>query len=150
MHECAYIQFASVEDYRPGRDIVRCTTSWYNKPRYDCVLYDNGHGSTNAHKPLRLRVLLKCKFMTSGDVVEVAVVSHFAPSSWRPKTKYRGLRVYEERGDIDFVDPACFIRLAVMCPAFGSPKPSIHYLQDRSTDGDMFLRLNNLAITLES
>ncbi|KZV78330.1 hypothetical protein EXIGLDRAFT_634169 [Exidia glandulosa HHB12029] len=143
-HRCAYIHYASVEDFRGARDILRCTSSWYGKPRYDCVLLES---DTARPRPARLQGLYKCRLMTSADVIDVALVRRFVPSTWKPKTKFRGCRVYEESAEHSFVRLSQIIRGAVMCPAFGAPKDTTHYLMDTTGGGDLFLRLNDMTVS---
>jgi hypothetical protein len=88
--------------------------------------------------------------MASGDVLELAAVTRFSLCrTWKPKTKFRGCRVYEESNRLELLTLDKVVRGALMCPAFGAPRNSIHYLWDLASDSDMFLRLNNLSVPLD-
>ncbi|EJD36747.1 hypothetical protein AURDEDRAFT_139983 [Auricularia subglabra TFB-10046 SS5] len=117
MHGCLYVHYASVEDFREARDILRCTSKWFGQPRFDCALFDDDMDSVNVHKAARLRALLKCKIMSTGEVYDVVAVTHFMPHSWKPRTVYRGCRVIKEAATLDFVAPEQLIRGAIVCPA---------------------------------
>ena len=59
-----------------------------------------------------------------------------------PKTKWAGVRVYDEKKSLDFVMVKYLICGTHMIPVFDANKPSMTYLNDL-IDGDMFLRAGN-------
>ncbi|KAH7048521.1 hypothetical protein BKA62DRAFT_629929, partial [Auriculariales sp. MPI-PUGE-AT-0066] len=123
-------------------DILRCTTDWYRQgPRRDCIIIESADG-----KPAfaRLWHVLRCK-LCNEQIVDIAAVTLFRPSrAWTPKTKWEGCEVLEERIDrFAFIALKDWVRGALLCPAFGSQNPNLHYAID-TVDEDMFVRLNNL------
>lgn len=139
--KCAYITYSSVEDFREARDILRSNADWYGKPRYDCALLDG----TERLNFARLQLLFRCKF-DNGKVIDLAAVTRFSPSQWKPRTVWRGCRVLDEKNSLEIINATDIIRGALLCPAFGAPaSKNAHYLVD-CIDGDMFLRANDLAV----
>ncbi|KZV85591.1 hypothetical protein EXIGLDRAFT_653947 [Exidia glandulosa HHB12029] len=141
VYKCAYIQYSSVEDFRAARDILRCNPTWNGAPRYDCALLDEP-GNLN---PARLQLLFHVKF-NNGRTAELAAVTRFKPSKWKPRTLWRGCRVFDEQRSLVILQATDIVRGSLMCPAFGAPvSRQAHYLID-CIDGDMFLRANDLAV----
>ncbi|KZV83573.1 hypothetical protein EXIGLDRAFT_625447, partial [Exidia glandulosa HHB12029] len=141
VHKCAYITYSSVEDFREARDILRCNGNWNGSPRYDCALLDESEKLS----PARLQLIFKVRF-NADTTCELAAVTRFKPSKWKPRTVWRGCRVFDEQRTVTIIRVTSLLRGALMCPAFGSPASrSAHYLID-CIDGDMFLRANDLAV----
>ncbi|EJD47187.1 hypothetical protein AURDEDRAFT_62451, partial [Auricularia subglabra TFB-10046 SS5] len=140
VHKCLYVDYASQEDFRPARDVLRCTETWQkNQPRHDCALLD---GDTVA--PARLQILARCKLMASNQIVDIAAITRFRRSSWTPRTSFRGCRIFEETAALSFVKLDQFVRGAYLSPAAGGPAQTF-YLHDSIGGADMFLRLNDLS-----
>ncbi|KAJ7241647.1 hypothetical protein C8J57DRAFT_1526813 [Mycena rebaudengoi] len=106
---CLYLHYQSLEDWTDCRNILRCNPRYFDHPRYDCVLINTD----------------------SSDM-------KFKRSSWTPRTKWEGCRVYEESQSTCFVMVKYFIRAVYMVPAFQG-KAHTYYLVD-SVDYDMVLR----------
>ncbi|KAJ7206056.1 hypothetical protein GGX14DRAFT_367655, partial [Mycena pura] len=141
---CLYIAYQSKDDWREGEDILRCHSNWYNRgPRYDCLIFDA------ADDPLacaRLRSLVRCQ-LSSGRIVDLAMVQLMKQSKWRPRNTWDGCLVFDEHRDVDFLLVEHVIRGALLAPVRPTPTahPHLHYLVD-VVDGDMFLRcLNSVA-----
>lgn len=86
--------------------------------------------------------------MLTGATIALAVVTHFTPSKWHPKTRFRGCRIFTESQQPQVVSPDTIVRGIVMCPVFAAPPELQHgfYLMDTIGGGDMFLRLNQLSV----
>ncbi|KAJ7711789.1 hypothetical protein B0H14DRAFT_3639138 [Mycena olivaceomarginata] len=67
--------------------------------------------------------------------LDIAVVRMLKLSKWVPKTKWAGVRVYDEKKSLDFVMIKYLIRGAI--PVFDTKKLSMTYLNDL-IEGDMF------------
>ncbi|KIJ49247.1 hypothetical protein M422DRAFT_247050 [Sphaerobolus stellatus SS14] len=87
----------SVEDWRDKTDILRCNSSFHNRPRYDCVVIN-----TNPVTFGRLEYVFSCED-AEGQKCDLALVRKFEDSCWRPKTKWEGCRVLREKGEIGFL-----------------------------------------------
>jgi hypothetical protein len=121
-------------------DILRCNPDFHSNLRYDHVLVnqnDNDRDLTMAH----LVELLRCR-LPDQSTHDITVVRMLKPSKWVPKTKWAGVRVYDEKKSLDFVMIKYLIRGAHMITVFDTKKPSMTYLNDL-IDGDMFLRVGN-------
>ncbi|KAF7325233.1 hypothetical protein MKEN_00567800 [Mycena kentingensis (nom. inval.)] len=141
---CIYITYQSQDDWRQGEDILRCHSNWYNRgPRYDCVLFD---AADERLACARLRCLVRCQ-LSSGRIVDVAMVQFMPKSAWRPKTRWDGCLVFDERRDVEFLLVDHIVRGALLAPVRPTPvgRPHVHFLVD-VVDGDMYLRcLNSTA-----
>ncbi|KAJ7237081.1 hypothetical protein C8J57DRAFT_1087817, partial [Mycena rebaudengoi] len=130
---CLYLHYQSLEDWTHCRNILRCNPRYFDHPRYDCVLINTDSSDMVC---ARLRGLFACE--VSGQWHHVALIQKFKRSSWTPRTKWEGCRVYEESQSTCFVMVKYFIRAVYMVPAFQG-KAHTYYLVD-SVDYDMVLR----------
>ncbi|KAJ7253263.1 hypothetical protein C8J57DRAFT_1660481 [Mycena rebaudengoi] len=130
---CLYLHYQSLEDWTDCRNILRCNPRYFDHPRYDCVLINTDSSDMVC---ARLRGLFACE--VSGQWHHVALIQKFKRSSWTPRTKWEGCRVYEESQSTCFVMVKYFIRAVYMVPAFQG-KAHTYYLVD-SVDYDMVLR----------
>ncbi|KAG1789217.1 hypothetical protein EV424DRAFT_1394576 [Suillus variegatus] len=89
--------------------------------------------------PVRLRMLFRC--MTSRGPVDIALVHSYKRTSWKPKTMWEGMRVFERAQKCDLVMMRYLVRGVHMVKAFGT-KDGREYLND-TIDGDMLLRAGN-------
>ncbi|KZV95472.1 hypothetical protein EXIGLDRAFT_820424 [Exidia glandulosa HHB12029] len=137
--KCLYVYFQSQEDYRQAHDILRCNKNFHSHPRYDCITYRTADGFLGFG---RLHHIMRCQLSTKRHI-DMAVVTCFTPSRWKPNTIWEDCSVYDEQTSLSFVPLADVYRGAIMCPAFGSDRPQTYYLMD-DVDCDMFLRLNQL------
>ncbi|KAH7916912.1 hypothetical protein BV22DRAFT_1027237, partial [Leucogyrophana mollusca] len=133
---CIYLTYQSQEDFTEGRDILRCSDSFHGEPRYDCVLINTEDGDLS---PSRLYSLFRCS-LNNGSC-DVALVRRFKKSTWRAKTKWSGVRVYQEELAYQFVMVKYFVRGVHMITAFDG-KAGCYYLNDL-LDADIFLRAGN-------
>lgn len=137
-YHCVYVHYQSQDDYRLGVDILRCTDTWHGHTRYDCVIVQ----PDDTREFARLRHVLRCKLLNT-DTVDIALVTSFTATSWKPKTHWDGCVVLNESERPSFIAMHDVVRGAVLCPAFQSSRDSLHYVID-TVDEDMFLRLNDL------
>ncbi|KAJ7800252.1 hypothetical protein B0H14DRAFT_3786188 [Mycena olivaceomarginata] len=139
-HRCIRLRYQSCVNWMEETDILRCNPDFHSNPRYDHVLVnqnDNDRDLTVAH----LIELLRCR-LPDQSTHDIAVVRMLKPSKWVPKTKWAGVRVYDEKKSLDFVMIKYLIRGAHMIPVFDTKKLSMTYLNDL-IDGVMFLRAGN-------
>ncbi|KZV79960.1 hypothetical protein EXIGLDRAFT_817958, partial [Exidia glandulosa HHB12029] len=140
---CIYMTYSSVEDFRAARDILRCNERWYGNPRFDSALISGDNRLNFA----RVHLAFKCKLIDN-SIYEFVAVTHFKPSSWKPRTVWSGCHVYDEKATLDIIPLDNLIRGALMCPSSGAPVlKKAHYLVD-CIDSDMFLRVHDLAAPL--
>ncbi|KIJ58811.1 hypothetical protein HYDPIDRAFT_33775 [Hydnomerulius pinastri MD-312] len=135
--KCLYLTYQSQVDWKEGRDILRCNPVFHGEPRYDCVLVNTELGDLS---PARLRGLYRCS-LSSAATFDVALVNTFRPSSWQPKTKWCGAKVFEQSSVDAFIPIKYLIRGVHMIKAFGT-KEGRFFLNDL-VDGDIFLRAGN-------
>ncbi|KIJ32951.1 hypothetical protein M422DRAFT_183772, partial [Sphaerobolus stellatus SS14] len=130
-YQCLYLRYRSIEDWQEEQDVLRCNQEFHGQPRYDCVLIN-----TNPVTFRRIIVLFSCNGpgKTRHDITFIWILR---PSSWKPKTKWEGCKVFEEK-EFDFFLMKYLIRGCHFAPTFdGSNKR--YYLNDL-VDGDAFLR----------
>ncbi|KIJ31220.1 hypothetical protein M422DRAFT_267173 [Sphaerobolus stellatus SS14] len=130
-YQCIYLHYRSFENWQEHRDILRCNPNFYDKPRYDCVVINT--------KPIsfaRIYGLFSCE-TPSKTRHDIALIGKFQTSSWKPKTRWDGCRIFEEKHS-DFVFIKYLIRGCHMVPTF-EKSGKVYYLNDL-VDGDAFLR----------
>ncbi|KIJ39542.1 hypothetical protein M422DRAFT_257594 [Sphaerobolus stellatus SS14] len=130
-YQCLYLTYMSMEDWREKIDILRCNPSFHNRPRYDCVVVN-----TNPITFARLEFIFTCED-SSNRQCDVALVRMLKNSRWRPRTKWEGCRVLEEK-NYEFVLLKYLIRGCHMIPTF-EKEDGTYYLNDL-VDSDAFLR----------
>ncbi|KIJ36826.1 hypothetical protein M422DRAFT_178859, partial [Sphaerobolus stellatus SS14] len=130
-HQCLYLRYRSIEDWQEKQDILRCNPDFHGKPRYDCVLIN-----TNPVTFGRIIALFSC--CKPGKIQhDIALIRILQPAAWKPKTKWDGCKVFEEK-ESEFFLIKYFTRGCHFIPTFdGSDKR--YYLNDL-VDGDAFLR----------
>ncbi|KZV80209.1 hypothetical protein EXIGLDRAFT_817146, partial [Exidia glandulosa HHB12029] len=138
-YKCLYLYFQSQEDFRQGFDILRCNERFHGQPRYDCITYRTADGYLGFG---RLRHIIRCR-LSHKRCIDLAVITAFSASRWKPNTYWEDCSVYEEDTIFSFVLLSDVFRGALMCPTFGSDHVRTYYLMD-DVDSDMFLRLNQL------
>ncbi|KAG1829953.1 hypothetical protein EV424DRAFT_1583845 [Suillus variegatus] len=109
--QCLYLTYQSLEDWKEGRDILRCNPDFHSHARYDCALINTDSGMLSPR------------------------------TSWKPKTVWEGMRVFERAQKCDLVMMRYLVRGVHMVKVFGT-KDGREYLND-TIDGDMFLRAGN-------
>ncbi|KIJ30780.1 hypothetical protein M422DRAFT_267613 [Sphaerobolus stellatus SS14] len=131
-YQCLYLTSMSLEDWREKRDILRCNPSFYDRPRYDCVVIN-----TSPVTFVRLEFIFTCQG-TSKRQYDTALVHMLEASKWRPNTEWEGCRVLEEKGLYQFILLKYIIRGCHLIPATdkGTGK---YYLIDL-VDSDAFVR----------
>ncbi|KAG2148877.1 hypothetical protein DEU56DRAFT_729847 [Suillus clintonianus] len=134
--QCLYLTYQSLEDWKEGRDILRCNPDFHSHARYDCALVNT---DSKMLSPVRLRMLVRC--MTSRGPVDIALVHSYKRTQWKPKTVWEGMHVFEQVQRYDLVMIRYLVRGVHMVKAFGT-KDGREYLND-TIDGDMFLRAGN-------
>ncbi|KAJ7201091.1 hypothetical protein GGX14DRAFT_659051 [Mycena pura] len=137
-HHCIRLRYQSSEDWTEQRDILRCNPMFFGSARYDHVLVNHNPADLTV---ARLVELMRCK-LSDDSIHDIAIVHMLKPSKWVPKTKWAGVRVYDESKSLNFVMVKYLIRGAHMIPVFDANKPSSTFLNDL-IDGDMFLRAGN-------
>jgi hypothetical protein len=80
MAQCLYITYQSVEDWTEARDTLRCNSDFHGCERYDCVIINEDSPGLTI---VRLRLLLRCR-LTSGKVIDMALVCSFDRDNWIP------------------------------------------------------------------
>jgi hypothetical protein len=135
--KCLYIRYQSVEDWTEARDILRCNPDFHGHERYDCVIINDDRPETTV---VRLRSLLRCR-LSSGKVVDMALVHAFTRDNWKPYTMWDNCQIRAEANGSSFVLMDYVVRGALMCPVFDS-NARLHYVMD-TTNGDLLLRVNN-------
>ncbi|KAJ7709357.1 hypothetical protein B0H14DRAFT_2415016, partial [Mycena olivaceomarginata] len=134
-----HIDFQSMVDWAPQRDIMRCSPQFYGRPRYDCVLYN---AESDPLSLARLVGLLRCT-IPGNSTFDLAFVYRFKNSKWKPRTIWKGCRVVEECGRPEFLPLEHVARGALLARAWGSERTNLYFPID-TIDDDMFLRLNNI------
>ncbi|KIJ23362.1 hypothetical protein M422DRAFT_276077 [Sphaerobolus stellatus SS14] len=131
-YQCLYLHYCSMEDWQEKRDILCCNPKFHGNPQYDCVLIN-----TNPITFGRIIALFSCHEPGKSDIQQdIALNQNLQPSSWKPKTKWEGYKVFKEK-DFDFFLMKYFIRGCHFIPAFGTSN-KCYYLNDMA-DGDTFL-----------
>ncbi|KIJ28811.1 hypothetical protein M422DRAFT_269862 [Sphaerobolus stellatus SS14] len=130
-YQCLYLRYRSIEDWQEKQDVLRCNQDFHGQPRYDCILIN-----TNPVTFGRIIALFSCH--GPGKIRhDIAFIRILRPSSRKPKTKWEGCKVFEEK-EFDFFLMKYLIRGCHFVPTFdGSDKR--YYLNDL-VDGDAFLR----------
>ncbi|KAJ7802468.1 hypothetical protein B0H14DRAFT_2385466, partial [Mycena olivaceomarginata] len=123
-------------DWSPQTDILRCSDSFHDRPRHDCVLYN---AEADPLSLARLIALLRCQ-VSNDRFFDLAFVDRFKNSHWRPKTNWNGCRVVEAYGKPAFLPLEYIARGAFLTPAYGTEQ-DLYFPLD-TVDEDMFLRLN--------
>jgi hypothetical protein len=126
-----------MEDWTQSSDILRCNPDFHQRERYDCVIINDDNPGTTV---VRLRSLLRCQ-LSSGKMVDMALIHTFKQTKWRPNTMWDKCQVYAEAKESSFVLMDYVVRGALLCPVFDSDSRA-HYIVD-TVDGDMFLRVNS-------
>ncbi|KAJ7791390.1 hypothetical protein B0H14DRAFT_2395645, partial [Mycena olivaceomarginata] len=132
-----HIEFQSMVNWSPQRDILRCNPKFYGRPRYDCVLYN---AESDPLSLARLIGLLRCT-IPGGAKFDLAFVYRFKNSKWKPRTFWRGCRVVEECRRPEFLPLEHVARGALLAHAWGTKRTNLFFPID-TIDDDMFLRLN--------
>jgi hypothetical protein len=142
MRECESIrlQFQSSDDLREQRDILRCNPSFYGSARYDSAILNDDSGELTF---VRLHRMFKCE-IAHGNWQDIAYVSYFRTSSYKPTTAWAGCRVYDQESQTAFVLAKYLLRGALMIPVFNGPerRQNAYYLCD-CLDSDMFIRTHS-------
>ncbi|KIJ24430.1 hypothetical protein M422DRAFT_274777 [Sphaerobolus stellatus SS14] len=130
-YQCLYLTYMSLEDWREKRDILRCNPSFYDRPRYDCVVVN-----MNPVTFARLEFIFTCQD-TSKRQYDIALVHMLEASKWRPNTKWEGCRVLEEKGLYQFILLKYLIRGCHLIPA--TDKGTGKYYLNDLVDSDAFV-----------
>ncbi|KIJ52403.1 hypothetical protein M422DRAFT_156634, partial [Sphaerobolus stellatus SS14] len=130
-YQCLYLRYRSTEDWQEKKDILRCNPDFYGQPRYDCVLI-------NTNPVTFGKILALFSYYGRAKVRhDIAFIRLLRPCSWKPKTKWDGCTVYEEK-ECDFFLLKYLIRGCHFIPTFNETNKR-YYLNDL-VDGDAFLR----------
>ena len=132
--KCIYINYQSLENWHVLRDIARCSPSFHDKPRYDCIIIN-----TEPVTYARLCLVFRC-YLDSVVFHDISLVRMFKPTKWNPKTLWKNCQVYEESA-FGFVMLKYIVRACHMIPSFGGRQG--HYYLNDLIDKDMFLRCGN-------
>ncbi|KAJ7574853.1 hypothetical protein C8J56DRAFT_1064268 [Mycena floridula] len=137
---CFEVRYQSLDDWTEARDLLRCNPNWNNAgARYDSILINTDDGDIS---PARLVNVFRCKFMSSGKTLDIALVNRLCRSrKWKPRTVWDGYQVFEEDKDSSFISMEYIVRGVLLAPAFNTKKQSFYTLVD-CADYDMFLRAN--------
>ncbi|KAA1474760.1 hypothetical protein DENSPDRAFT_906474 [Dentipellis sp. KUC8613] len=136
--QCIELKFQSREDWKEGRDLLRCNPSFNGQPRFDCVMINTEHAASYG----RLQFIFICR-LPSGTELDICLIRDLEPSTWKPRTKWDGCRVFRE-GKLMFVLAKYLIRGCHMIPAFDSPSTTKYFYLNDLIDGDMFLRCEKM------
>ncbi|KIJ56113.1 hypothetical protein M422DRAFT_150851, partial [Sphaerobolus stellatus SS14] len=120
-----------LENWEDRQDILRCNPKFFGHPRYDFAIIN-----TNPFSFGRIYALFSCQ-SRSKIRYDIALIRQLRPSSWKPKTKWEGCKVFEEK-EYDFFFVKYLIRGCHMIPTFEKSR-KVFYLNDL-IDGDAFLR----------
>ncbi|EIW75653.1 hypothetical protein CONPUDRAFT_65680 [Coniophora puteana RWD-64-598 SS2] len=146
------INYESVETWKMCTDLLRCTPSFYDKPRYDCAIVHldadpDAFGIVRLIFPFKFTIPELGANCTPFQAVLVqpytgVVDSEKGPRTRRTDTDLGFLRVKAQPRSEAFVIPAdSIIRGALLFPDFRRPD---EFLVNDYIDGDMFLRMKDL------
>lgn len=134
------LKYQSMEDWTEGTDIMRCNPKFHGSRRFDCVVI---HDDAPKASVARLCDLFRCWLPgPSKNTLDIALVHHFSPSKWKPRTVWNGCRVLNEEPDVALVQMGYLLRGALVCPVSERAREEAHYIID-SVDADIFLRENS-------
>jgi hypothetical protein len=126
-------------DWKEHADYLRCSPSFYNAPRYDCVIVHANNGPFFA----RLMLLFTCR--VANQTYPLALIQPYDMPIGIRTRKDKDLRFWriraKPRSSSIFISCRSIIRGAMVVPDFGE---SGDYLVVDGVDTDMFLRMNAL------
>lgn len=135
-HKLLRVPFTSCDDWMPCYDLVRCNPKFHGRPRFDCVLINDEHGTRIGYG--RLAALFSCSVL--GHDFNIAFVLRsdiVTPAS----DVDIGLSVVREREIGEFILVDRIIRAAQLISTFAPDHPRDFFLNDL-VDYDMILRLD--------
>ncbi|KAJ7581540.1 hypothetical protein C8J56DRAFT_1057519 [Mycena floridula] len=130
--------YQSLDDWTEARDILRCTPLFSNTPQFDSVVLNTEPGGMRTG---RLVSIFRCRFMNTGETLELALVHKHMPHRWKPRTVWQGCQVVSEEKSTSLILMQYIVRGALLSPAFGANNSSLHYIVD-CADYNMFLHAN--------
>ncbi|KAJ7314391.1 hypothetical protein DFH08DRAFT_716790 [Mycena albidolilacea] len=127
-------------NWYPERDILRCSPEFHGRPRYDLVLFNADDD------PLALAHLISLLRVETNHGIrfDLTFVYRFKNSKWKPRTFWDGCHVMECSKKPQFLPLDCVARGALLARAYGTQHNDLFFVVD-TVDGDMYLRLNNIA-----
>lgn len=142
-----YLQYRSSANWTTQRNLLRCNPRWQKNgnSRYDTCLLNMDSGSPGYPSVGQLRSLLVVT-LESGRSFQLALVNLFEPqpkSRVKPKTVWKGCRMYRRTDDYNLIGIDYLLRGALMPSAYGLKDPKLYYLHD-TVDEDSILRLNSI------
>ncbi|KAK7059317.1 hypothetical protein R3P38DRAFT_2495841, partial [Favolaschia claudopus] len=132
-----YVDFQSTVTWKSQRDVLRCNSSFHNRPRYDSVIYDA------EDDPLamgELALVFRC-FLPNRHTLDLAMIRPFRSSTWHPKTR-TDCPIRERKSGVMFIALEHVVRGALLCPIFGASREAFYVID--CIDEDMFLRLHGI------
>ena len=130
-YQCLYLRYRSQENWQEQQDILRCNPDFHGHPWYDCVLIN-----TNPLSFGRIQALFSC-FGPGNIRHDIALIQTLRPSAWRPRTKWEGCQIFEEK-EFDFFLIKYLIRGCHFIPIVdGSTR---RYCLNDLVDGDACIR----------
>lgn len=136
VYQAVKVWYQSLEDFREQRDNIRCHPDFHTRERRDCVILN-----TENHQFGRVEGLFRCT-LPSSATYDVALVTTFKTSRWRPDTDWAGCTVVEPAGTM-FISPQYFIRGALLVDTDLRYLTGRRFFVDDVFDNDMFLRMGN-------
>lgn len=130
------VPYTSCDDWTPCVDLVRCNPKFFGRPRFDCVIIDDGKD-----KPVgfgRLEALLSCKAL--GQWWDLAFITRTVIVHTSDEVSI-GLAVVEEMRQGEFILVDRIMRAAHLVSTFEDVNPPRYFVNDL-VDYDMFLRLD--------
>ncbi|KIJ58540.1 hypothetical protein HYDPIDRAFT_184182 [Hydnomerulius pinastri MD-312] len=138
-HRFLRVNFESLVDWKEHTDYLRCSPSFYNSPRYDCVIVHSDNGPFFA----RLVLLFTCQ--VADETYPLALIQPYDMPIGNRTRKDKDLGFWcvraKPRPSSIFISCRSVIRGAMVVPDFDEPGD---YLVVDGVDTDMFLRMNAL------
>lgn len=136
-HKLLRVSYTSCDDWMPSHDLVRCNPMFHGRPRFDCVLINDG-----TDKPIgygRLAALLTC--LAFEREFEIAFIVRSVIVTPAEKVDI-GLAIVRERAVGEFILVERIVRAAQLIPTFLPARPRDFFVNDL-VDYDMVLRLDS-------
>ncbi|EPQ50176.1 hypothetical protein GLOTRDRAFT_82536 [Gloeophyllum trabeum ATCC 11539] len=135
------VKYESMVDWRESTDRLRCTPSFQESPRYDCVMVNTTNGTIFA----KLIFCFTCKVADSS--YPIALIQPFDAPTGPRRRKDKDLCFYRvkarTRSEAEFIDARSILRGALLAPDFEEGHEDEYLVMD-TVDTDMFLRLKHM------
>lgn len=118
---------------------MRANSKWYKHTggRFDCAIV-----SMDSNELACVRVLAFYRVtLPSGCTEDIVLVRWFKRSTWKPKTNWKGCRVFEEGKASAFIFAKYLVRAAHLIPTFEMRGDTRRFYFNDVIDSDMYLRV---------